>query len=365
MENPFKYSSIATGESFCNREREQAELITNAKNSQNVVLFSHRRTGKTSLIHKVIERLKKTRPKVQAIYVDLLGTVSEREFVEKLFNGLSQIESKFEKIIKAVSGVNVTVGIDPLTGGPQWSLSLRPKEAGHYLENVMKYLASYSKKRKLMIVFDEFQEISKYAEKGFEKRLRSYIQHHQNICYIFSGSQRHLLLQMFNSVDRAFYQSANSFALAPIAPEHYIKWATALFKKKKGALLPSDIVRDILDRCELQPLPIQHYLSLLWKEAKFDLETIEGIERQVIESRRIMFEGTWGNLSLNHRKGLKLLASTDGLGLFNPQRLADAGFKSATYLQRALKALIEQQIITKNGGYHFQDVIFKKWVKSL
>jgi hypothetical protein len=62
---------------------------------------------------------------------------------------------------------------------------------------------------------------------------------------------------MFNSADRAFFQSAGSFPLHPIAREHYIKWAKGLFKDKKGVELPNAVIGDIVDRCELQPLAIQ------------------------------------------------------------------------------------------------------------
>jgi len=40
----------------------------------------------------------------------------------------------------------------------------------------MNILSKYSQKRKLVIAFDEFQEIGNYTEGGFEKRLRSFIQ---------------------------------------------------------------------------------------------------------------------------------------------------------------------------------------------
>ena len=71
MENPFSYSEYVTGEAFCNRGAEQKDLIYYAQNSQNVLTYSHRRMGKTSLVHQVIRRLKKAKPKVNSVYIDL------------------------------------------------------------------------------------------------------------------------------------------------------------------------------------------------------------------------------------------------------------------------------------------------------
>ena len=55
-------------------------------------------------------------------------------------------------------------------------------------------LGSLSEKRKLMVVFDAFQEIAGYKQKGFEKRLRAIIQQHENISY-FLGARLHFCLR--------------------------------------------------------------------------------------------------------------------------------------------------------------------------
>jgi len=84
MENPFSYSDYVTGEAFCNRDIEQKDLIYYAQNSQNALIYSHRRMGKTSLVHQVIHQLKKAKPKVNSVYVDLYGTLDENDFIPKM-----------------------------------------------------------------------------------------------------------------------------------------------------------------------------------------------------------------------------------------------------------------------------------------
>ena len=68
MDNPFSYSDYVTGKAFCNRDREQTDLIYYAQNSQNVLVYSHRRMGKTSLVHQVTHQLKKAKPTVKSVY---------------------------------------------------------------------------------------------------------------------------------------------------------------------------------------------------------------------------------------------------------------------------------------------------------
>ena len=237
MENPFSYSNYVTGASFCNRLAEQKDLIYFAKNSENIFLYSHRRMGKTSLLHQVMQRLKKTRPKINCVYIDLYGTLDENDFIDAVLTGVTQIESRIEKIFKQMNGLKLTGSIDPTTNLPTVSASIKPKEKPEYLEKALYLLASYSNKQKLLVVFDEFQEVAGYAEAGFEKRLRSVIQRHHNISYFFSGSQKHILIDMFDSAKRAFFKMeqnkniylSNYFTAPPMAKFKMIQELLDLF----------------------------------------------------------------------------------------------------------------------------------------
>ena len=171
MANPFSYSDYVTGEAFCNRAKEQKDLVYYAQNSQNVLVYSHRRMGKTSLMHQVIHQLKKAKPAVKSVYIDLYGSLDENNFIDAVLTGLTQIESRLERLLKQMAGLKVTGSIDPVTNLPTLSASIKPREKPEYLEKALSILASYSKKQKLLVVFDEFQEVAKYSEEGFEKLL--------------------------------------------------------------------------------------------------------------------------------------------------------------------------------------------------
>ncbi|MCK5099242.1 MAG: ATP-binding protein, partial [Desulfobacteraceae bacterium] len=213
MKNPFNYSNIVTGSSFCNRKKEQADLLEFIKASQNVLLYSHRRTGKSSLVKQIFLNIKQQTPEIGTLYVDLYGTTSEKEFITRVFQQLNALESSTDKLLKllknSVEKASLQFSFDPLTNSPTITPAFRAADESLILKNLMELLEKFSKKRKIVIVFDEFQEIVKYTNAdSFEKLLRSYIQQHSNICYIFSGSQQHLLTAMFSSQNRAFYQQA-------------------------------------------------------------------------------------------------------------------------------------------------------------
>src|SRR2546430_2119128 len=57
MKAPFEYGTIVTGKFFTNRENEINRLITGFESSQNIILISPRRWGKSSLIEAASEKL--------------------------------------------------------------------------------------------------------------------------------------------------------------------------------------------------------------------------------------------------------------------------------------------------------------------
>jgi AAA+ ATPase superfamily predicted ATPase len=54
MDNPFTHSRVVTGDAFCNRQQELKDLAYYVQNNQPVLIYSHRRTGKTSLIFELM-----------------------------------------------------------------------------------------------------------------------------------------------------------------------------------------------------------------------------------------------------------------------------------------------------------------------
>mgnify|MGYP000520699433 CR=1 FL=1 len=84
MNNPFSFSSVVDDPAFCNREHEQAELNRMIQACQNVLLYSHRRFGKTSLILKVFRQLEGITP----IYIDLYGTTGIPDFIRAALAGI-------------------------------------------------------------------------------------------------------------------------------------------------------------------------------------------------------------------------------------------------------------------------------------
>ena len=370
MQNPFAFSNYVTGESFCNRNKELSELLKYIKGSQNVLLFSHRRYGKSSLIQQVFSKIKEKDLNIGTMHIELYGTISEKDFITRIFKGLNQLESNFDRLLKSVSKtlskIKLDLSIDSVTGIASVSPSFAAVNEKVILEELMNILLKYSQKRKLVIAFDEFQEVANYTEDGFEKRLRSLIQQHSNICYIFSGSQQHLITEMFSSNSRAFYKLADSFPLGKIETEHYIPWIMNLFSRK-NVDLPVELIEEIVARFENHPMYIQNFLFHLWEipgNKEYSPEIINELENTIIEKSSLEYTVLWETLSINQKKTLKLILLNNGTNLFNSDSLKYVNLKTGSLVTKALSSLVKKEIIAKNGTYMVQDIVFKKWLQK-
>lgn len=362
MDNPFVVTGVAEDPSFCNRMREQAELKRHIVNSQSVLLYSHRRYGKTSLILKVFKNLRNVAP----VYVDLYGTTGLAGFIKSLVKGASILEPKSSRFIKLVreclSGMSISFGFDPISQTPNVSASFDRQPGDVDIEAVFSLIKKVAGKRKIVIAFDEFQEIAGYGTETIEKDLRRIIQHHDKIAYIFAGSQRHIVTAMFNDTKRAFYQMAISMPLGRISTEDYIDWIEALYEKA-GKAIDEMAIRDIVERCENHPKYVQEYFYTLWPAKKIGTDEINGVESGILEKRAIEFMNVWDSLSLNQKKTLKLVAATNGNQLFAAENLVRFQLKTASQVVAAMKVLEQRELVSKDGDYRIYDPVFRKWIQ--
>src|SRR5438552_10340340 len=167
MPNPFKYGPIALDESFTNREAEIAELSADALNGQDVVIFAPRRYGKTSLVHRVAQRL--TRRRALVAEVNLWFTPTKEKLAGRLAKQIADIlgiAGKAKEIARTFAGLRIApiVTVDPNDGSFNFSFA-----AGHTSQDVddtLEWLfrmlgeTAASRKRPVVLIMDEFQEIA-------------------------------------------------------------------------------------------------------------------------------------------------------------------------------------------------------------
>jgi hypothetical protein len=289
--------------------------------------------------------------------------------MSRIFQQLNVLETNTDKFLKllktSIDKFSFQINVDPNTNSPVITPTFKSADEHLILKNLMELLEKFSEKRKIVIALDEFQEVAKYTNAdSFEKQLRSFIQHHSNICYIFSGSQQHLLTAMFQSQNRAFYQQAASYPLKSIETKYYIPWMGNLFNEGKFSIRKENLTK-IVEQFKNHPMYIQLFCFFLWRDLQHNSwtdETIDTIERSMIDQKHLEYQTLWDNLSINQKKTLKLVLNNDGQNLFAAKTLIIVNIKTASIVTRCLNSLSKKEILVKNGKYIIQDLLFKKWL---
>lgn len=232
--NPFVVTGKIPPACFCDRLEEAAELEKALSNQMNVVLTSLRRMGKTSLVDFVFDK-----PEIQNEYitisVDILHTTTFREFILALGTAVfDTVATRSEKLRKQfvtfMKSLSASFGYDPIQNMPTFEVKLGDVQRPEYtLNEIFEYLESVDKP--CLVVIDEFQQITRYPERNVEAILRTRIQKLTNAKFVFSGSRRRLMEEMFFSSKRPFYKSAKSIRLEPIALDIYLDFAVHHFQQ--------------------------------------------------------------------------------------------------------------------------------------
>ncbi|MDP2800149.1 MAG: hypothetical protein Q8O60_09770, partial [Deltaproteobacteria bacterium] len=166
------------------------ELISHAKNKANVILFSPRRYGKTSLVKRVQNKLEE--PGIVTLYIDFFGVNSVEDVAarsaSRLYSFCHKDNSLLKKAMRLLSSWRPVIRPDPEYGMSLTVESIAGKRGMELLEDVLLGFGRFIKEHQIgfHIVIDEFQEIAKLRESlQIEGIMRSHIQTHRNASYFF------------------------------------------------------------------------------------------------------------------------------------------------------------------------------------
>ncbi|OPX29023.1 MAG: hypothetical protein B1H08_04785 [Candidatus Omnitrophica bacterium 4484_171] len=374
MDNPFFYGKTVSGGFFTDREKEIKELKEDIKNGQNVIIWSPRRYGKTSLIKKVLLELKGEG--LITIYIDLFMVTSMDKFIDIYARAVARgIEGGVEKIIKAVKKLlprilpKIIIRHDQ-TADFEFSYDVRA-DTGPILEDLFEAVSNYAakKRKKAVVCFDEFQEINNFQEKDeIEKSMRSLFQFHKNVAYVFLGSKYHLMQKMFQDRSRPFYNSGRVFSLRRISREVFCRWIEKRFKQTNVGI-SKDIIDKIMDITKCHPYHTQQLCYVIWKIAHDSgivvKSHIQEAISEILAEQGANFTNLWDSLSAKQRNFLVAFALSRPVNLYGKDFILKNNLGTSSSLQKIIKALVNKQVIEKdNGDVVFNDIFFPEWIKE-
>jgi len=360
--NPFTTSY--NPEHFCDREEEVKRLRANITNGLNTLIHSPRRLGKTGLIHHLFYKLEKSK-KCETIFIDLFATSDMDGLIKNLSEKILDKYHKknfFEGLKNILKRISTTVTLSK-EGIPEISLQLSESNKVSTLNQLLDYLEN--RKKKVVVAFDEFQEVIGYPEKA-EAILRSSIQNLSNVIFIFSGSTSHLLREMFFSAKRPFYQSAEVLALEKIDRKIYHQFIASAFAENSKQIDP-EVVDLILDFTEHYTYYTQLISNQVFYQSKdvVSLDSVNHIIWEYLENRKTDYQNLLNLLPENQKK---LAISVAKENFVDKPTAMDFIMKhklpSISSVSQAVKTLVKKEVLYQNqNGYLVYDVFFKRFIQ--
>ena len=372
LENPFPEYGYFGAAYFCDREQETETLVSALRNGSNVTLMAPRRIGKTGLIHHAFDRIKSMDKSVQCFYVDVFPTKTFSQMVQFIANAVmgkldtpsKSLKRKFDKYVAAL---RPTVTPDPITGMPTFSFNVVPDNARETLAQVFEYIKESG--RQCYLAIDEFQQVSHYSEIGADAFIRSIIQFIPNVHLIFSGSQQHLLAEMFMSPKHPFFNSSQIMTIKEIDPEKYWKFANGFFSHQ-GRLMLQDVFTYLYDMVDGQTWYIQKILNRLYRTPKKELnrEGVNMVVNEILAEQEINYQNNYNLLTENQALLLTAIARQGVVSApTSLEFVLRYRLPAPSSIKLALKSLQDKEYVyqTPQGDYLVYDRFFGMWLKRL
>ncbi len=371
--NPFIVTGRIKPEYFCDRVQESERLIKSVTNGNNLVIISPRRMGKTGLIRFCYEK-QEINKEYYTFFIDILHTSSLREFTylfgREIYETLLPRSRKMiDQFIQTIKSLNGKFGFDPVSNLPTFNIELGDIEQPEYtLDEIFKYLAEADKP--CIVAIDEFQQIAKFPEKNIEALLRVHIQKLENCNFIFAGSERHIIQEMFTSAARPFYHSADLLELKAIPQEIYVPFIVGHFEKRNRS-----ICKEHVERVYKLFKGHTYYIQKTFNEAFADTperhectaEIIQTAIETMIASNDTIFREILSNIPEKQKELLYAIANEgEATGITSADFVKRHSLTSASSVQSAVKKLLDKDIITEiNKVYSVTDKLFSLWINDL
>lgn len=373
-DNPFILEPYRSKDLFCDRENELAQLMGHLENGRNVTMISPRRLGKTGLIFRLFDEIKTTGAPYETVYADISDTLSLEDFIKVLSQAVAtqlKSQSKILSFLKALKSIRPLLGVDPFSGMPQVSIAFATNEQQQRtLEDLLMFLENYP--QQVVVAIDEFQQIREYEGLNMEAVLRKHIQHLHNVRFIYCGSKKHTMADMFTNAKSPFYESTVFLSLEKLSETVYADFIKHQFERR-GKSIGDEHVRYILEWTRDYTYYTQKVCNKVFEISAKQVRMedvyssisfiLDSEKERFLEIRRLITRSQW--------KMLKAIASEGTVSQITSSAfLTKYGIPSSSAALRNIKALMEKELVLaepsgQNVTYSVYNVFLSRYLEQM
>ncbi|MBR4802004.1 MAG: ATP-binding protein [Bacteroidales bacterium] len=374
LENPFILEPYRSKELFCDRETETQAIIQYLTNGRNITLISPRRLGKTGLILRIFDEIKSKGIPFETVYADISDTNSLTEFITVLSNAIvSKLgkKSKIASFFKFLQSVRPLLGFDPLSGSPQVSITFASEsQKQSTLAELLNYLENYPSM--VVVAIDEFQQIREYEGVNMEALLRKHIQHLHNVRFIYCGSKKHTMADMFTNSKKPFYESTTFSFLSKLPVQVYSEFIKKLFFSG-GKVIGDEFVKFIIEWTRDHTYYTQKLCNEVFYISGKNIkkEDILNAINTILDQEKERFQEIRRLLTTSQWKMLKAIATEGSIRqITSSEFLKKYDITSGATALRNINALLDKELVLaetteSDTSYSVYNVFLSRYLERL
>lgn len=374
MDNPFIFRAYRSKEVFCDREKELDILVANCMSGADTTLLAQRRIGKTGLIYRLFDEIRMKGLPIVPIYADIFASRSLDDFIkllsEAIMTAIPERSTMGRRFVRFVRGLRPIITYDPLTAAPQVQLSLQSEdEKKHTLKSLLTFLDS--QECKVLLAIDEFQQIREYPEGNVEALLRSIVQTLNNVTFLYCGSKRHMMLNMFSDEGNPFYRSTEFLTLHKIEREVYADFIRRMFRAA-NIEVEAEALELILEWTRCHTYFTQRLCHTVFNMAKgkVDVALVKKAAAQILQADSVVFgqyqqmlsAGQWNLLIAIAKEGE--VSQITSRAFLRKHNLGNPSTVSRTITSLIEKNMVDDTIVDGQTVYSLNDIYLARWLEE-
>jgi len=215
---------------------------------------------------------------------------------------------------------------------------------------------------KVVVMFDEFQNLSSFGSKGLLTTMRSRFESHTEVDYVFAGSEGQAMRDLFDDPECPFYKFADTIELGPIASDEMERFLMKRFASA-GGRLPRGLAGKIAALSGNYPGHAQRIAHELFHFSREPSQAdMDKAIRSAIEDQSLTYKSIWEMIHSPLQRRYLMASVTEPLAPHGADFIKRYDLRSRSHVQRAEKQL-EARGIMLDG--EVMDPLFILWLRSI
>ncbi len=374
MELPYHFGSPVESSYFCDRTEELRILVARMRGGIHVLVLSPRRYGKTSLIRRGMENVRRSGG--HCAYVNLLLVTNEAELATAISQGIADcvlrpvrrakrsLESMLRGLrvsprVSVAPDGSVTLGFDASVAASSWLQIVR---------DAIELLRAASPEHPSVLVLDEFQVVSRIGRRGVGGAFKVLADEATKTSIVFAGSHLATMEKLTKGAGAPLHGMGETLVL-DVIPEDPMATYLQRRARSHGKHLDKTTARHVYRAADKIPNYVQQ-LAMAAFEASgasssiTDGHLLSGLETLVernASSYAQQFEDLGGSPA--QQRVLKQLARQPTESVYAKGFLDAVGVANANAVTTALRALDARELVSRRGRvWDIADPFLRRWL---